>query len=38
MGYPGCGDRVYPPEWELHDLEADPEEMRNVADDPPTPA
>ena len=33
MGYPGCGDRTYPPEWELYDLRADPEELHNVAAD-----
>jgi arylsulfatase A-like enzyme len=34
MGVPGCGPHRYPPEWELFDLEADPEEVRNVYDDP----
>ena len=34
MGIPGCGRRVYPPEWELYDLEADPDEVRNVSADP----
>jgi arylsulfatase A-like enzyme len=33
LGVPGCGPHVYPPEWELYDLVADPDEVRNVADD-----
>ncbi|ASW55743.1 sulfatase [Plantactinospora sp. KBS50] len=34
MGLPGCGPFTYPPEWELYDLTADPQELRNVYDDP----
>lgn len=34
LGLPGTGPFVYPPEWELYDLRSDPEEMRNVYDDP----
>ena len=34
MRLPGTGAFVDPGEWELYDLEADPAEMRNVADDP----
>lgn len=34
MGIPGCGAFTYPPEWELYDLVADPDETRNVYDDP----
>lgn len=31
---PFTGFYQYPPEWELYDLERDPDEMRNVYDDP----
>jgi arylsulfatase A-like enzyme len=39
MGLPGTIGRTYedaafPPEWELYDLVEDPDELRNVADDP----
>ncbi|GAA2340252.1 sulfatase [Dactylosporangium salmoneum] len=34
LGVPGCGPFTYPPEWELYDLVADPDETRNVYDDP----
>ena len=34
MGIPGCGPATYTPEWELYDLELDPDEIRNVYDDP----
>ncbi len=30
LGLPGCGAAIYPPEWELYDLEADPDELNNV--------
>jgi len=34
LGLPGTGSFTYPPEWELYDLRDDPEELRNVYDDP----
>jgi arylsulfatase A-like enzyme len=34
LGVPGCSDRRFPPEWEMYDLDADPEQLRNVADQP----
>jgi arylsulfatase A-like enzyme len=34
LGLPGTGASTYPGEWELYDLEADPDELRNVAHDP----
>ncbi|WP_420451555.1 sulfatase [Ilumatobacter sp.] len=33
-GLPFTGFFTYPPEWELYDLEVDPDELRNVVDDP----
>ncbi|MFT4235321.1 MAG: sulfatase [Microbacterium sp.] len=33
LGVPGASDAVFEPEWELYDLEADPTEVANVADD-----
>lgn len=34
LGLPGCGPFTYPPEWELYDLVADPQEINNVYGDP----
>ncbi|TDD40975.1 sulfatase family protein [Saccharopolyspora elongata] len=34
LGLPGTGPFTYPPEWELYDMQADPDELRNVYDDP----
>ncbi|PZF57852.1 sulfatase [Curtobacterium sp. MCSS17_008] len=34
LGVPGASEAEFEPEWELYDLKSDPEEMRNVADDP----
>lgn len=34
LDVPGASQRVFDGEWELYDLTADPDEMRNVADDP----
>jgi arylsulfatase A-like enzyme len=34
MGLPGTSWQTYPPEWELYDLETDPEQLRNVHGDP----
>jgi hypothetical protein len=31
---PGSSSITYPPEWELYDLQDDPDEVRNVYDDP----
>jgi arylsulfatase A-like enzyme len=34
MGIPGSGPFRYPPDWELYDMQEDPEELLNVYDDP----
>jgi arylsulfatase A-like enzyme len=34
LGIPGTGPFTYPPEWELYDMHEDPDEMRNLYDDP----
>lgn len=34
LGIPGTGPFTYPPEWELYDMQEDPDELRNVYDDP----
>lgn len=34
MGLPRSSPFAYPPEWELYDLRADPEELKNVYNDP----
>lgn len=34
LGLPGTGPSTYPGEWELYDLERDPEELANVYADP----
>lgn len=34
LGLPGTGEFTYPGEWELYDLESDPQEVRNVYNDP----
>jgi arylsulfatase A-like enzyme len=34
LGVPGCSDKRYPSEWELYDLAEDPDQVRNIADDP----
>ena len=34
LGRPGASDRVFPPEWELFDLQSDPFELTSVHDDP----
>ncbi|WP_194420543.1 sulfatase family protein [Microbacterium abyssi] len=34
LGLPGTGTFTYPGEWELYDLDADPDELLNVASDP----
>jgi arylsulfatase A-like enzyme len=34
LGLPGSSPAVFPPDWELYDLEADPDELDNVYNDP----
>ncbi|WP_061963388.1 sulfatase family protein [Demequina aurantiaca] len=34
LGIPGTGPFTYSAEWELYDMQEDPEELNNVADDP----
>lgn len=34
MGLPGTGAFAYPGEWELYDLQADPDELHNIFHDP----
>lgn len=34
LGVPGASQRIFEEEWELYDLTGDPDELRNVADDP----
>ena len=34
LGQPGASNRVFPPEWELFDLQSDPNELVSVYDDP----
>lgn len=34
MGIPGSSPHAYPPEWEMYDLQEDPEELKNVYLDP----
>ncbi|WP_139417963.1 sulfatase [Agromyces laixinhei] len=34
LGLPGASPHSYPPEWELYDLEVDPDEVNNVYFDP----
>ncbi|HSN10599.1 MAG TPA: sulfatase/phosphatase domain-containing protein, partial [Propionibacteriaceae bacterium] len=34
LGVPGSSDRITPDEWEMFDLERDPQELTNVIDDP----
>lgn len=34
LGLPGTSPHTYPPEWEMYDLDADPEELHNIYLDP----